>query len=53
MFFRTGLPAAFRATETFTYTVDDGFMETASGTICVDLSNVNNQPEISGETTKD
>lgn len=47
------IAGGIQATETFTYTVDDGFMETASGTICIDLSNVNNQPEISGETTKE
>lgn len=39
-------------TEIFTYTVDDGFLGRVSGTIRIDLSNVNNQPEIRGEKTK-
>ena len=37
------------AAETFAYTVDDGYLGTASGTIVIDLNNANAAPEITGE----
>lgn len=36
------------ATESFTYNVDDGYLGAASGTITINLSNTNNEPQISG-----
>lgn len=39
------------AVETFTYTVDDGYLGTASGVIAVNLGNANAAPEITGGLT--
>ena len=36
------------AVETFTYTVDDGYLGTATNTITIELSNANAAPEITG-----
>lgn len=41
------------ATESFTYTVDDGFLGTASSSITIDLSNANAAPEISGDLSRE
>lgn len=41
------------ATETFTYTVDDGYLGTASSTITIGLSNANGAPEITGDLTNE
>lgn len=37
------------AVETFTYTVDDGYLGTGTGTLAVTLSKANSAPEISGQ----
>ena len=39
------------ATETFTYTVDDGYLGTASASIVITLDKTNNAPEITGNLT--
>lgn len=41
-------PVGRTATESFTYTVNDGNLGTASNTITINLSNANNDPEIAG-----
>ncbi len=41
------------AVESFTYTVDDGFLGTASSTIDIDLSNANAAPVITGDLSNE
>ena len=51
--FASGVAGGIDATETFTYTVDDGFLGTAANSITIDLNNANAAPEITGDLSNE